>query len=85
MRFKYRLETTAFFNGELASLTPCNDPGMGEADNDRPADLNALLQMPPMPHLVAQAWQWVAICGTHAPRLNLRTAAGIAIEPVRQV
>ena len=66
----YRLETTAFFDGELASLVPCNDPGKGEAANDRPANLKALLQMPPMPHLVEQARQWVAMCGTNAPRLN---------------
>ena len=62
-RFMYRLETTAFFDGELASLVPCNDPGLGEADNDRPADLKALLQLPPMPNLVAQARQWVAFAG----------------------
>ena len=41
--------------------------------------------MPPMPHLVEQARQWVAGGGLIAPRFNRRAAAGGAIEPIRQV
>ena len=62
-QFAYQLITTAFADGRLQSLLPCNDPGFGLADNDRPADPRRLLQVPRVPRLVALAQKWVAASG----------------------
>ncbi len=60
-RFTYALGTTAFLDGQLTPLAPCDEPGVGQPDGDRPTDLRPLLQIPwaKVPRLAALARQWI--------------------------
>ena len=45
------------------SLVPCNDPGVGQSADDRPADMQDLLDVSNLPHLKELARQWVSQSG----------------------
>ena len=67
---EYQLDTTGFYNGHAPPVVPCNDPGVGLAADDRPADLDIWLPPTGLPNLTALAQQWLGKSGRRADRIG---------------